>query len=77
MKHDGYFTIDWSHIWLPYKGQWNKIKVVQEWHMKHVIIEMNDSNEPLMFHNSILGNYNFDMYFEDNSANVSSLDESL
>lgn len=38
---------------------------------------MNDSNEPLMFHNSILGNYNFDMYFEDNSANVSSLDESL
>ena len=26
-KLNGYFSTDWSHIWLPYKGQPNKIKV--------------------------------------------------
>ena len=26
-KHDGYFATNWSHIWLPYKGKQNKIKM--------------------------------------------------
>ena len=26
-KLNGYFSTDWSHLWLPYKGQPNKIKV--------------------------------------------------
>lgn len=26
-KLNGYFETNWSHIWLPYKGQPNKIKV--------------------------------------------------
>ena len=26
-KLNGYFSTDWSHIWLPYKVQMNKIKV--------------------------------------------------
>ena len=25
-KLNGYFMIDWSHLWLPYKGKPNKIK---------------------------------------------------
>ena len=29
-KLNGYFVIDWSHLWLPYKGQPNKIKVEHE-----------------------------------------------
>lgn len=33
-----------------------------EWYMKYVVMELNDSNEPMTFHNSILGNYNFDTY---------------
>ena len=26
-KLNNYFATDWSHLWLPYKGQPNKIKV--------------------------------------------------
>ena len=26
-KLNGYFVTDWSHLWIPYKGQPNKIKV--------------------------------------------------
>ena len=26
-KLNGYFATDWSHLWLPYKGQPNKINV--------------------------------------------------
>jgi len=30
--------------------------------MKYVVTELNDPNEPVMFTNSILGNYSFDIY---------------
>ena len=36
-KLNGYFATDWSHIWLPYKGQSNKIKVEHERYMKHMV----------------------------------------
>ena len=29
-KINGYFRIDWYHLWLTYKGQSNKIKVERE-----------------------------------------------
>ena len=29
-KLNGYFAIDYSHLWLPFKGQPNKIKVDRE-----------------------------------------------
>jgi len=29
-KLNGYFATDWSHVWLPFKGQPNKIKVDRE-----------------------------------------------
>ena len=29
-KLNGYFATDWSHLWLPYKGQPNKTKVDHE-----------------------------------------------
>ena len=44
--------------------------------MKHVVTELNDSNEPIIFHNSILGNYNLNTYFENISADVPFLVES-
>ena len=31
----GYFASDCSHLWLPYKGSPNQIKVIREPHMKH------------------------------------------
>jgi hypothetical protein len=36
-KLQGYFSTDWSHLWLPYKGRKNQIKVDNESHMKHIV----------------------------------------
>jgi hypothetical protein len=52
----GYFATNWSHLWLPYKGTTNQIKVDNEAHMKHTLIELEGQNEPINFVNSILGN---------------------
>ena len=48
-KLNKYFRTCWSHLWPPYKGQPNKIKVECEQYMKHMIIDLNDVNEPVMF----------------------------
>ena len=53
-KLKGYFATDWYHLWLPYKGQPNKIKVEHERYMKHTVTDLNDTNEPVMFSNSVL-----------------------
>ena len=36
-KLNGYFATDWYHLWLPFKGQPNKIKVDHERYMKHTV----------------------------------------
>ena len=64
-KLNGYFATDWYHLWLPYKGHPNKIKVEQENYMKHTVTDLNDSNETVMFSRSILGNLCFDTFFEE------------
>ena len=48
-KLNSYFAIDWSHLWLPYKGQSNKIEVERERYMKHMVIDLNDPNERVIF----------------------------
>ena len=53
-KLNGYFASDWSHLWLPYKGIPNQIKVTREPHMKHNVMQLEGKNEPV---NSVLGNY--------------------
>ena len=55
--------LDCSHLLLPYKGQPNKIKVECELYMKHVVIDLNDANELVMFYNSILDILCFDTLF--------------
>ena len=55
-KLNCYFATNQSHLWLPYKGQPNKIKVDHERYMKHIVTDLNDTNEPMMFNHSILGN---------------------
>ena len=62
-KLNGYFETNWSHLWLPFKGQPNKIKVECERYMKPTVIDLNDPNKPVMFSNSILGNFYFDTFF--------------
>jgi hypothetical protein len=46
------------------KGQPNKIKVDQENYMKHMVSDLNDPNEMVMFSKSNLGNFCFDTFFE-------------
>ena len=53
-KLSGYFASDWSHLWLPYKGSPNQIKVLREPHMKHNVTQFEEKNEPV---DSVLGNY--------------------
>jgi hypothetical protein len=36
-KLQGYFAIDWSHLWFPHKGKENQIWVNSEAHMKHTV----------------------------------------
>lgn len=60
-KLNGYFSTDWSHILLPQKGKGDMLRVDRERYMKYVVTELNGPNEPIMFTNSILGNYSFDV----------------
>jgi len=57
-----YFLIDWSHLLLPQKGKGDMLRVNRERYMKYVVMEVNGHNEPVMFTNSILGNYSFNVY---------------
>ena len=44
--------------------------------MKHVVTDLNDPNELVMFNNSILGNYSYETFFGDFTVEPSSLAES-
>ena len=70
-KLNGYFATNWSHLWLPFKVQPNKIKVEHEQYMKHTVTDLNDPNEPVMFSNSTLGNFYFDTFFGELEAEIS------
>ena len=53
-KLNGYFASDWSHLWLPYKGIPNQIKILREPHMKYNVTQLEENNEHV---DSVLGNY--------------------
>lgn len=48
----GFMDIDLTHLWLPWKGQLNQIKVNRESYMKHIITDLNDENQPVELINS-------------------------
>jgi hypothetical protein len=56
MKLQGYFSTDWTHLWLPYKGRMNQIRVDNEAHMKHMVTELEGKNKPISFSHTTLGN---------------------
>ena len=39
-KINGYFAMDWSHLWFLYKDCQNQIKVMREPHMKHNVTQL-------------------------------------
>ena len=43
----GYFSTDWSHLWLPKNGHPNQIRIDRERYMKHTMTEINDPNQPV------------------------------
>ena len=51
---NGYFALDWSHLWFPLKGTPNRFKILREPYMKHTVTKLGESSEPGY---SILGNY--------------------
>jgi hypothetical protein len=46
---NGYFSINWSHLRIPLNGKLNTID--RESCFKHVVIDLNDPNKPIMFNN--------------------------
>ena len=48
-KLQGYFATDWSHLLLPYKGKNNQIRVNSEPCMKHIVSDLEISNEPISY----------------------------
>lgn len=41
-KLHGYISTDWSHMWLPYNGKANKIRIDQEKHLTHTVTEFEE-----------------------------------
>ena len=68
-----YFENDWSHFWLPYKGQRNKIKVESKRYIKYMVTYLNDTNESVVFSNSIMWNIFFDTFFGELEVELSPL----
>ena len=55
-KLDGYFATGWSHLWLPYQGCQNQIKVMRELHMRHNVTQLEGKNKLVTFSHPVLGN---------------------
>lgn len=62
-KLNGYFTMDWSHLWLPYKGVPNQIQIDRELHMKYMVTDLETQNKPLASSREIPEIYCFDSFF--------------
>ena len=41
---NGYFVLDWSHLWLPHKGSPNQIKILREPQMNHNVTQLDKTN---------------------------------
>ena len=75
-KLKGYFAMDLSHLWIPHNGRPNKIRIDRERYMKHTVTELDDSNEPVLFTDTIMGNYMVDSFFGNLEPETSSVQDS-
>jgi hypothetical protein len=62
-KLNGYFSIDWAHLWLPLKGHMNMIRIDRERYVKHIVTDLETLNEPSSTYFLVLGNYSYDSNF--------------
>jgi len=67
----GYFSIDWSHLWLPFNGKPIPIRINREKHMKHFVTDFEGENEAVAFNINILGKYFTKPFFENFKAQMS------
>lgn len=59
----GYFSIYYSHLWFPYKGKENQIRIYREPYMKHIVTELRAPNEIIPFRNLSHASYCVDTFF--------------
>lgn len=52
-----YVSTDHSHMWLPWKGLPNKIRIEREPRMKYVITEYQNTSNEILVSKVSLGNY--------------------
>ena len=76
-KLKGYFATDWSHLWISHNGHPNKIRIDRERYMKHKVTELDDSNELVLFTDTIMGNYMVDSFFGNFEAETSPVQNSV
>jgi hypothetical protein len=62
-KLQWYFLLYWSHLWLPWNGQPNKITIDRKRYIKHTAIDLEATNEPSSLEFLIFGNYALDSDF--------------
>ena len=60
---NGFFATDWSTLLLPKNGKSNQIKINREIYMKHTMTELHDPSEPVLFSDSIMENYMYELGF--------------
>jgi hypothetical protein len=53
----GYFSMGWSHLWLPLKGNPNMISINREKYLKHTVTDLEAPNKPSSTEFLVLGNY--------------------
>ena len=68
---------NWSHLWISHNGRPNKIRIDRERYMKCTITELDDSNEPVLFTDTIMGNYMADSFFGNFEAETSPIQNSV
>jgi hypothetical protein len=64
-KMNGYFSMDWAHLWLPIKGYKSMIRIDRERYLKHTITDLETPNEPAFINFPVLGNYSCDSHFRE------------
>ena len=67
---NGFFSTDWSTLWLPKNGKANHIKKGRERYLNHTVTELHDPNEHVMFSDSIMRNYAYELNFGNFKAEI-------
>jgi ribonuclease HI len=69
----GYFSTDWSHLWLPENGQPNKIRINRERYLKHTVTDLNDPNEPFVTTANSIETQGMNTFFGNFMTEISSI----